>query len=733
MLKLLVNNKIATLSKNTSITLKIKNPAFNKEGAFSYPLKAPVEDNRATFGHADAEDNLQVQAPSFQLFMGNEPFMEGDIKLTETQGDYEFYLKAGKSAVANVLKESYLDEDINGQSWGDNPDGLTGLNNAVNGAYPDYLMVAPPVSTDDFICNEWDLTNQELISLISEDLTYFNLSMLVNAGRINPLVYLKPVIKQLFKGLGLIVNNNDFNLYNDFNRLCVFAPKKGLSGAAVLEKVANFLPHITAADLLNDLRARFNLVAFFNPFLGEVDYISFEKVFTSEIVDWTDKFIRSEQTPGKEEGAILLENEGDDNDTITYDQLDADKDLVSIADYDTMMAEVETDFNNNVNADKYYILSDSGRVFLAENNNGKGDLVNTYHIGSKESVYTYYNLITGSWPNTNWNFSQTLSAGVGLSFMLWRLPDDMVGRIERTLYIRNLGLYVASGSSIDITITLRYGSIDDWDNTVFVVITKTVTITNTDPYASPFNTHRGVAIDLPYSPELDETINGAQIVFTALSSIDATVGVRMGKQTDGLGSDMHSYASIDGYDRRVTELGRIANYNKGDGDEPETFSPKNKTLLNDFVRMQDYLFQMPVSDISPKQQQSNYAFTFYRGLIDSEIDGSQTAPFANFDDVDINMADYYNRLTNGADPDMTLRWHNDNGIVSKFWQKTINWILYYRRPVRKVFELSVNDLVNFKMWQRVRVDNKLYLVDTIDIKANADGTLSNATVDMYTL
>lgn len=731
MLKLLVNNKTVTLPKNASIQLKVKNPAFNKEGAFSYPLKAPVEENRVTFGHADDESNLESQAPAFELYMGNELFMSGDIKLTETQGDFEFYLKAGKSAVANLLKSSYLDEEINGQSWGENHDGLDGLNASVNGKYPDYLMTVFPVFTDNFIVNDWNLDDQKLIEYISmtdeEDL-YIN--TMISTGRINPVVFVKHVIKKLFSALELIINVNDLNLHTDFDRLCVFSHKKNFQTPDDLIPVANWLPHITAADLLNNMRERFNIVAFFNPFLNEVDYISFEKIFSADIVDWTDKYIRSETTPAKEDGAILLENEGDDDDVISYDELASNYTLVEMDNYAAMLADMESDYNSLIPYDKYYLLTDSNRVFKAVTSALEESLSGRYYIESKYGIgFNWFNLQLDEIDPTQYNFTEVLTADVPFHFLRWRFPGGLDGAVKESITIRNLGLYVVSGSNIDIEMQIKFYNIDSGE--IITVRSKTINIDNSDPYDGIFFTASGVQILMGHSPALGIGWNYMWIDFYATCSQAGELGVKMGQQSPDI--PFYCYAEVDGYERRATELGRIANYPKGDGDDPETSSPKNGNLLNVKERLSDFLFQMPASEMSPNRNQKNYAFTFYRGLIDSEVDGTQTAPFANFDDVDINMAEYYTRLTNGDDPDMTLRWQNDNGIVAKFWQKTINWILYYRRPVRKVFELSVNDLINFKMWHRVQVGNKLYVVNSIDVKANADGSLSNATVDMFTL
>lgn len=731
-MRLEVNDKIAQLPPDASIDIKIHNPAFHKLGTYSMPFNLVRHLNRATMQYAEDEDKLTETTQLFKLYLGNELFMEGEMGVNDTVKGYKCYLKSGKSSIARILKESFLDGEINGQSWGENPDGLTGLNNSVNGAYPDYLMVAPPLKLDDFICNEWDLDNQQLVDLISNGLEYLNLSMLVAEGRINPMVYVKHVVNQIFKATSVLVNANDLSLFNDFNRLCVFSPKKGLSNSDALTKVANFLPHIPATDFLNIMRERFNLVAFFSPFGREVDFISFEKAFTSPIVDWTDKFIRNEKRPDKVDGAIFLANDGDDEDVITYEELDANNDLNVVADYATMVADAESDYNNYVKDDKYYKLDDSNRVFVARDTNIKGDLTNDYHIGDS-ILGAIYQLVVGPWPNVTHNFTVSFGAGAEEWFMRWRFPEGLSGRVERSIYIRRLGLYVASGTSVNVRMVVYVQNTET--TTTKTILEKTVTITNTDPYASPFNTRRGVELVLNESPELGEDTdwNMIQVSFYAGASTAGSIGVRIGKQTDGQGVDLHAFAAVDGYDRRIIELGRIASYPKGSGSDLTEYSPKNKILLNEPVRMGDYLFQMPVSESSPKIGNKECEFTFYRGIITDEIDAANSAPFANFDDVDIYTDDYTSRLTNGATPDMTLRWQGANGTVNQFWQKTINWLQYRRRPVRKVFDLSKNDLQNIKMWHRIRVDNKLYLIDIISVKANANGELSESVVDMYLL
>ncbi len=680
--------------------------------------------NRAVMEYIDDEDNLTEAKLTFKLWLGGELFMEGDVVATETVNTYGIYLQSGKAAVASVLKSSYLDDSINGESWGDNPDGLTGLNNSVNGAYPAYRMVPGAIATNDYIVNDWDVDNSELIDWVPDNEQIsggFNEFELASLGRINPQVYVKGLIDTIWKALRLMKTADDLSMKEDFKRLVMYAARKGVNNSEVFKHVANFLPHITAAELLNLMRNRFNLVAFFNPYLKEVDYLHFEKVFTAPIIDWTDKFIRNEKVPPIAAQGLTFTNDGDDEDVMPYDDLEAKYDLIEAADYASMLTAVQEHFQF---PDEYYKLLDSGRVFRAHSNKFDSALAERYFVTSSPEFYRFR--LGNDIISTNYDYPVDFDAGVKKEITQWWFPENQEGAAAEKVTIGHFGVYLRDGASADVIV--RVFAINLTTSDERTLAEKTVTITNTDPNDSPFNQLGGIEIPLGQTAELGVGWNEYRIVFEVLSNSAGTIAFKIGSYSP----PFYAYADIDWYSRRVNELGRIANKTQGSGELKE-YAPKGDILLNSKEWMGDYRFQMAKSDTSPKEKQKNFALGIYRGLIKNEVTGVKNAPFLNYDDVDIELSDYQGKITNGSVPDMTLRWHGDNGLMKQFWSKTITWWLHYAKPVRKVFQLSKNDLVNTKMWYRIRVKNQLYIINVINVKANADGSLGEATVDMYTL
>ncbi|TAJ13071.1 hypothetical protein DMA11_10420 [Marinilabiliaceae bacterium JC017] len=711
MLKLYINNRLATLPDKCRIPLKIKNPAFNKAGTFSYTFRLPKETNRAILQHADEEDNLQVITHKFQLWLGSEKFMEGECVIKNTASAFECYLKSGKSSVASVLKESYLDEQINGQEWGQNPDGLTGLNTSVQSAFPGCNFVVAPIKTDKKIINEWDPNSNVLASTKEDDVT--------------PFVYIRYLINRITQGLGLLKTRDDFSLYNDFNRLCLISPRIEIYKDK-FTFYKHWMPHITAADLVNDLRDRFNIVAFFNPLMNEVEYVNFDAVFSAPVIDWTNKFIRDEDIPAKEEGGVNFENDGEDEDMLSPEKIEESYELVTVPTYSGIKEATGHTFK----------VTDINRYFKRQTEESDSDMTKVRYVDTGAFLTHYYNLIDN--PDDATDVRSSISPAAGVEALVAKfIFDEQEGKLKDNVSVYNVEL--KADQSGDVELQVKVSLWNRKTSTIEHVLgEKTQTINHTDYRLYDFIVD--INESLAWSHYLNKNgdyLSGTYLVVEFKSyhpTAARSVSMRFG-YVESVPVPVMPYTLViaDNHKIRVSEMGAIGNYTKGSAEKPQEYKPKSKIPFNTTDRCSGFAFQMPDVDPEAKKQQKDFAYSIYRGMITDEVKGEKNAPYCNFDSLDMNMGYYQSRLTYGDTPDLSLRWHGSDGLIQKLWQKTVAWILHTRRPVRKVFQLSVHDLLQVKMWYRIQVDNQFYLVNTISVSVDEKSQLAESTVDMYTL
>lgn len=709
MIRLEIDNIRVFLKPNTSFTIKMRNPAFNNEGTFSYPVNALVERNRALMKHLEAEDNFTGYNPQFKMWIDDELFMEGDVKIIEATSVFQFYLKSGKSSAVRILKESYLDGQINGQSWGDAPGGLTDINASPNAVYPVNKFVVAPIKLDDFVINEWDVTNQDLK----------NTSL--GEGEFTPMVYIGHLIDRINQALNLLNEQNDFSLKEDFKRLALFSPRKGNYAADALTQYKEWLPHITANEFLNDLEARFNIVPFFNQLLFSVDYIKFDSILSGSIIDWTNRYIRDDEVKTFQRGLTILKNDAEDDDALSPREIEEKYDLVEVADYDDMT------FLN-----EFYKVTNVGRYFQRINKDFENDITQNYYADTTPQLL--YKLKTEPFDSTAELTNGDTTPGQDNIIVNFGF-DVLKGYLTDNVDIRNIEAKTDAAS--DVELVIKVGAVG---NGYFTVKTeKRVTINNT---AYQFY---NILIELIESFSFERILdNNGNFVsgeacgvwFYAYHPTTArTITLRFGEVAAPVPELPYTIFTPDTNRQQFKQIGVIGNYEFGDIDaeKVEIVEPDSKVLYNGKERNDEFLFQMPLSDIEPEIEQTDYAYVVYRGKINDERDGTKIAPYANFDELDLEMNDYQSRVTVGSTPDLSLRWHGTNGIGNLLWRQRVIWFQNYHRPVRKIVSLTLHDLLQVRMYNRIRINNVLYVINEISVKVNVNGDLSQAELDLFTV
>lgn len=692
----------------------MQNPAFNNSGTFSYPFTMLKERNRALLKHLDSEDNFKEVNLPFKLLVDEELFMEGEVRIIKSNSDnFQLYLKSGKSSAARILKESYLDETINGQSWGDAAGGLTDINNSPNAVYPTNKFVVAPVQLDDYVINDWDPdTNQ----LSNPDLF---------TGQLTPMVYGRHIIDRINQAIGLFVPRNDFSLKTDFNRWCIFSPRKGNDAANGLTSFAEWLPHITAADFLADIQNRFNIIAFFTPLLKEVEYIGFDSILNGAVTDWTRKYISDDDIEAFQKGRMILINDGEDDEILSPQDIENKYDFTEVASY----ANVDTAAN--------YKVLDVERYFRPEEKDLENDLTQTLYVDNFVSIFATRNLV--SEPVDHTTTFQNLNSGAGADNFIgaFLFRQFSKGEIFDNIFLDIIEAKRDTGNSLNLI--CRVEIINTITSAIEVLGEQSILIDNANYEFYTFD------VDL-FKTGAWEFIQNDQSNFVAGTilriafysyhpTLTGTLSIRFGLLSPTPPLFPYTYIIPDRTKIYPKEINPISNIDFGDTDaeKVEEIEPDGKVLFNTTGLSGGYHFQMPKSDIDPELKQADFAHTIYRGKITDERDGTYRAPYCNFDVVDLYMADYQSRLTIGSAPDLSLRWHGATGLAETFWRHRLIWFRNYHRPVRKRLALSLHDIIKLKMYHRYRIDNVTYILNEVGFKIDVNGDISTAEVEMFTV
>ena len=736
MFQLYIDNKLVTLTPKTKIQLTINNPLFNRAGTFTYSISAPKEANLAIFGHVNNEDNLKPVNLPFTLLFHGELFAEGLAVVTNTVDSFEFYLKSGKSAVANLLKSSYLDESINGFSWGENNDGIAGINNSMGKIYPESNFTVTPVATSDTVYNQWDWDlNGLTYYTLAEGQFRKRLTKDADNYRISPVVFINYLINRMIKGLSLYKHRDDTTLIPDFNRIAIFAPReivyykaKWNSGSTsfiysliysdLYSQYKNWLPHITLSDFIDELEAKFNLKFYFYPLSNKVDIIHFDTIFSETAIDITHFLVKDDEVPPYTPQGLSFVSQGDATQTYTNSECEAKFEIHDVAGFDDIMPAHKADIL------KEFFRTPDGRIFSIDTPESDQTISGTYYLSSINSNYNNgdYRLITNETGFDYEALSRTAEVNEHKPFIPFLFPVTE-GKVDSHIFISDAVFSSTKPVTMSITVTtFNIGGAGE------IIGKKYFDLDATEFGAQVID----ILIELNNSSK-ELTSDRRLILHFYIEPPTETTTVTM--KLNGNPNGALTKIEIDGAVERPVELNPLSNAYYGDlsdSDNVTEIEPKGQIPVMYRKRQNRKLFQMPRVDISASDQQTNFAYIMPRGIIPDEMNTGGTAPFSCTDVLDIDGKEYVSRLANPVEPLLSLRFTGEKGTIKQLFPRLVVWYCYSRRPVRKIFKFPSSFLLNQKLSQPFKVKNNEYLISTIAVDLNVDGTIGDSTVDMFT-
>lgn len=107
---------------------------------------------------------------------------------------------------------------------------------------------------------------------------------------------------------------------------------------------------------------------------------------------------------------------------------------------------------------------------------------------------------------------------------------------------------------------------------------------------------------------------------------------------------------------------------------------------------------------------SQIRFTLYRGMRNTVVYGNQ--PIATFNAFDIGSS--------AIAFEHSLDWSGENGLYEKYWKEWLHF-MEYKKNVQRTFNLTLADIVNFKEWNKIRVEGSMYFVKSMRITIGTNG------------
>ncbi len=699
-MELYINSHLLYLKESTKIRMTMVNPLFSDAGLFSYMVRVDRDRNETFFAHYNAIDAGEETALTFRLIVGGEPFAEGDVVVTDSSDTESivFYLKSGNSSAAAFFQNTYLDETgIFGYI------SRSGVTYSLNGCYPQYPAVATPVKVKEDVFNYFDFESGSV--------------KMDRYDHCCPAVYLRHIIDKTINHLGFLKVRDDFSLFNDFNRLALFTPKKdGIRSDQNI--IRHLMPHRTLQYLKEEILKRFNMAIYLSPYTNEAEIIHIDTVFNLPPIDITNKFKGYGKIAPPAEKPLLMTHEGEKDDLLTPEEIEER--------YNRLIQTVNEMSELPEQSDYIYKVSGINRYMKCEKVDPENDLMGGYYLKKStvsyagESFYEILQSYLGEFSKTETNSITTADTDNHIAQFIY---PQLKGEVT-TSYYQEVNCKVDSGSAdliIEIFVRNDAGSED-----VLTRHTATVDWTTMQSHKYLFR--------LPASATLTETNRMGVRFYSRAATAGRTITIEFsGVHQDG-GGEMECYTAIDYPFYQWREIGICGNYRYGSQDKkPEEFKSETPVLKNDLVQMGGYLFEMPVCDITPENVQKDFAWIIYRGKGMDELTGSVYAGYSNFDWLNLSKEAYANDMQGGGVLDLSLRWTGPHGLVDTLWKKRLLWERHYKRPVRLKLDYTTHDLTTNKPYHPVMVNNMVYLLDKIVFTLNVKGEIEGLEADAYTI
>lgn len=736
------NGNQARLRKNTKISFKYQNPMFGEAGLFSYLIKVNRDENNYIFNYAGSMDSVEAKNLTFKLEIGTDVLAEGDVVLTDGTGDkyIEFYLKSGSSSVAYFLQNTLM---YNTSIWGSHD--YYGIEEeTLNGIFPDYPICVPSIynEDDDYINNEYDPDAGVIIKQ-------------------TPAVYVRYLLNKLISGLGFVKENDALAAIPDANRLALWSPVYNTSAS-----IRHCLPAIYIQDFLDDLKARFNISVFFSPFNYVAEIINIADCLLLEPTDWDDNFKSWTKNEDPEEKELLFTQEAADSDDDILSENDLLEELEddnvtlhTVADWEALQNESYSSTVYVESLKRYFkskTVDPGNSLYVANTDSANYEKMFVFSNDTEEypvdsattDEQTYYKV--DYWSESDFE-EEIINASTDAdteNLIAQFIFPDLEGEITKSFGFQAY-LNVLADSSYLISRLFVINKAGDSETEIGY---NAALVSNTSKLLTSISFE--VSQDAELLPDSDSAGgNDANRLVLRLYSKSEYSGAQI-ELNIGAYWLSPSYVYIDPPMEYWREINMLADYryneynqDKEDADgydalivdvdpDPDTtFKPNSILSKNELVRMQGYLCEMPVTSLSKKSSsdQNDFEYVLFRGMRRDEQEGLKYAPYANFDILDLNKEDYSNKLLDPVTPSLTLAWHGEKGLIQQFWKNRLYWESYFKRGAQCELELSVNDIINHKIYKPFKVDGVRCVIDVLSFDINENGDVDNCKADVYIL
>lgn len=680
MITLKLNGQIVDLFPNASISLRWTNPMFSETadlGGYSFPMELPpTARNSAALGapeRIDAAGDSINTTHTYELYVQGSLFMAGSAKLIKpiTRRSYRIYLLT--TAFGDAVKGKTTADF----TWG----GVRDLGDQTYQGWLDHF-----VDTIDGKVADWCFFTSAFVPKETYDFTGSNAETLVNylnysavpaqTRYYSPYPRVAYVLRQIFAELGYELQSEwlkgdeikDLVFWSPVRKTWDADPGGSLSDPYANEiNLKNFLPAVSAAEIIEAVRKAFCATVFFDRRNQKATIkTNREVILSAKVKDWTGK-----NDPAYE----LAQDEAVSGYTLGWTKSDNGMRTA----YLQKMLNLLLRESENWIEEYYAAPNDVAPLFHYLWTQPGVDYVNYQEVGFNpgdiimptDGLAFWYFIINGTPlptpdPDKGWRLDE-----LGKWFISREGFDQSYGGVlpaNACEWHEALAEYVESVATLgDLPALVPSGSYDQFGKVYWVEEESLYYVGFMADPVSPFITG---ARWLPLcGPAMDDIIlgSGSKVLRAPADTLNMAL----------------VYDSVEDMQIRVP------------------------------IAQMDML-----DEIEGTPQSFPLYFMFWRGRIAQYVgDNNPTPPAHTYPYGSSDCLTYTNEANVG---ELTLNWSEDHGLYAQFWQE---WLSFAGNPKKltSVIRLTLNDLLNFSFSDKIRLDNQNYLVAQMDITITQRG------------
>jgi hypothetical protein len=694
-MELRINGTALELYPNTQLSFKWVNPFFSEEvqsGSYSFPINVPATTvNRLALSapeRIDGAGNVLSLTHSFEIYIKGVLFIKGTAKVLSpiTKNGYRLFF-AISTFTDKIGTTPLRDCDYGGErNMGDQNYGgwraqfLDRANNTVLDDFVYGTSAVLPVDTLDFVANREKLINYVDLSTVTlPAVRYFSVyprvpyvirQIMAKAGyEFNAAVFDEAEYKDLILWSPVIKTWDCDSLFDAFDNTI---------------NIADYLPNMKATTFINAIRRAFGITFYFDRAKATVVAKKNSAVLTSTTaVNW------SSLSTGEYE---LYQDSAPDGYTISYtnfDQLQRDRYLQKMLNlFLRNYEEVLDDYTTDIITPFFLLLWSQPGVSVIYYND---DYFRTNHLHGPLSLPNGQIVMPGE--GDYFYFLQTTFSPVPTPDpdKGWRLDDNGYWYITEEGFVQSYASELPVNSLVWTPLKAQYQGVVDSTSELpspdFAQLCHIYFVTDERQYYVCAYHYHVLGNPAAWRPLCGPAMGNDFVVGNGAKQISipvATLPMAMAYNADDDLQVRVPFAQID--------LIEVA----------------ERTTDDDFP---------PV-------------ILFYRDPNDQFVgDGMSSPPAYSYPYISSDDYAYYNE---GRVGNLSLELAGENGAYTNIWQK---WLTLYPGGGKKVtmqFNLKFTDLLNFNFWQKVRVGNQNYLVNTLEFSISND-QVSTVKAEMYKL